>query len=370
MVEHFLPLFSMMMLLLLMSFFSSALAQQQIHPDVLVVLNVTGGVTPGANWADSYSVGNECFCDTTFDHNIAPYYVETPLGWKTVKQVCDLLGPGPGKTNRPVYNDVQCGNGPPNDAGDEHVCPGRTDIGEAACGHIGPRWKFDNIFNDDGNMTPPPLDAHPDIVAVLNVTGGIVPNVTMASSYSVGGDCYCISSIDNGIGDFYVETLLGWKTVRDVCDLVGPGPGAEGRPRYNDIQCGNGPPSAAGDEHICPGRVDVNDACGHIGPKWSFVQAGMPSMAPSMTSSFAPSMGSSIDDSISRAPSMSLSFAPSMGSSSIDDSTIPTATPLPGYSPPTVTSFPSVPPSSNCESYSKWFTVVAILLCIVETMVL
>ena len=336
----------MMMLLLLTSLLSAALirAQQEIHPDVRVVLNVTGGVTPRVNWADSYSVGNECFCDTTFDHNIAPYYVDTPLGWMTVKQVCDLLGPGPGKVNRPVYNDVQCGNGPPNDAADEHVCPGRTDIGEAGCGHIGPRWNLlDNIFNDDGgSMTLPPLDAHPDIVTVLNVTGGIVPNATMASSYSVGDGCYCISSMDNGIGDFFVETPLGWKTVRDVCDLVGPGPGAEGRPLYNDIQCGNGPPSAAGDEHVCPGRVDMNDVCGHIGPKWSFVEAGMSSIAPSMTSSFAPSMGS-LNRRLSNTNRHSAPWR---------------------FSTDSATSFPSAPPSSNCESYSQWLSVVGILMCI------
>jgi hypothetical protein len=54
-----------------------------------------------------------------------------------------LLGPGPGITDdTPLYNDVQCGNGPPNDAGDEHTCPGRVDIGSEGCGHVGPRWNF------------------------------------------------------------------------------------------------------------------------------------------------------------------------------------------------------------------------------------
>ena len=279
---------------------------QEVHPDVLVVLNVTGGVTPGKNsWFDSYSVGDKCYCNSTFDHNIGSYYVETPFGWLTVRQVCDLLGPGPGITDRPVYNDLQCGNGPPNDAGDEHVCPGRVDMGESACGHIGPKWNFSNLTNASVAMSDVPDDAHPDIRAVLNVTAGIVPNTTLADSYSVGDSCYCSSSFDDGIRYFYIDTPLGWKTVKEVCDLLGPGPGFSGRPVYNDLQCGNGPPSAAGDEHVCPGRVDIGvKGCGQIGPKWNFASflTASPSAAPDPAPSLAP-----VD-----APSMVPVDAPSM----------------------------------------------------------
>jgi hypothetical protein len=55
------------------------------------------GIPPmGLSWADSYSVGDRCYCDglTTYDHEIKDFYVNTPLGWKTVEQVCKLLGPG------------------------------------------------------------------------------------------------------------------------------------------------------------------------------------------------------------------------------------------------------------------------------------
>jgi len=265
-------------------------AHAQVHPDVMVVLNVTGGVTPGGvSWADSYSIGNECYCRSTFDHNIGPFYVETPLGWLRMRQVCDLLGPGPGNENRPVYNDLQCGNGPPNDAGDEHVCPGRTDLGEEGCGQIGPKWNFENLTNVTVAPLTVPADAHPDIVAVLNVTGGLTPNASMADSYSDGVNCYCASSFDHGIGDFYVDTPVGWLTVREICDLLGPGPGISGRVVYNDVQCGNGPPNDAGDEHACPGRVDIGDeGCGHIGPRWNFdsvvIMSSSPSMALSLTS--------------------------------------------------------------------------------------
>lgn len=100
--------------------------------------------TPGGvGWMDSYSVDGRCFCDTTFDHNIAEIEVETPDGPRTVKEVCDALGPGPGRENNPIFNDIQCGNGPANDAGDEDWCPGRVDQGEAGCCTIGPKWNFD-----------------------------------------------------------------------------------------------------------------------------------------------------------------------------------------------------------------------------------
>lgn len=110
------------------------------HPDIVRVADVAGRNPGGRSWADSYSVGDACYCETTFDHNIADIMVDTPVGPRTVRQVCEALGAGPGSDERPLYNDIQCGNGPANDAGDEDDCPGRVDIGREGCGHIGPRW--------------------------------------------------------------------------------------------------------------------------------------------------------------------------------------------------------------------------------------
>ncbi len=110
------------------------------HPDIIRVDDVVGRVPGGRGWADSYSVDGRCYCESTFDHNISDIPVETPVGTRTVRQVCDAIGPGPGSEDRPLYNDIQCGNGPANDAGDEDDCPGRVDIGPDGCGHIGPRW--------------------------------------------------------------------------------------------------------------------------------------------------------------------------------------------------------------------------------------
>jgi len=37
-----------------------------------------------------------------------------------------------------IYNDINCGNGPANNAGDEDWCPGRVDLGADGCVVAGP----------------------------------------------------------------------------------------------------------------------------------------------------------------------------------------------------------------------------------------
>ena len=107
---------------------------------------VPGRPKPGArSWADSYSYNNSCYCSTTFDHGLATVIVTTPLGNLTVLEVCTLLNRsapiladvGP----RPLYNDIQCGNGP-SVISDEVDCPGRTEYGQEGCKYIGPKWDF------------------------------------------------------------------------------------------------------------------------------------------------------------------------------------------------------------------------------------
>jgi hypothetical protein len=102
-------------------------------------------------------------------------------------------------------------------------------------------------------------DIHPDVVAVVDVAGGVRPTPLWASSYSDGENCYCLPSLDGTIGNFVVETPLGWLTTQEVCDLLGTGTGRRGRPLYNDIQCGNGPPDTDENEFLCPGRTDVSE---------------------------------------------------------------------------------------------------------------
>ncbi len=119
---------------------------------------------PRPGWKDSYSVNGQCYCDSGFDHGIGNVQVDTPLGRKTVRQVCAKIGPGPGAQGNPAYNDVQCGNGPPNNAGDEHTCPGRVDMGPQGCQIIGPTWNLDRFYqastpDPDPAPTPTPEPA-------------------------------------------------------------------------------------------------------------------------------------------------------------------------------------------------------------------
>jgi hypothetical protein len=115
----------------------------------LYSVNASAAITPGPNWADSYSVNGKCYCATSFDHGIGDYTVDTPAGIKTVKEVCNKIGPGPGKGSNPVYNTVQCGHEPAHEDAiridgqwvkDEKVCPGRVDLGSSGCDIKGPKW--------------------------------------------------------------------------------------------------------------------------------------------------------------------------------------------------------------------------------------
>lgn len=101
------------------------------------------------SWADSYSIGGACYCDSSFDHNIGSVKVAGPAGRLiTVKEACDLVGSGPesnGEERRIYYNTIQCGHGPLGETSDEKVCPGRVDLGIgnlSGCQVKGPKWKF------------------------------------------------------------------------------------------------------------------------------------------------------------------------------------------------------------------------------------
>ena len=115
-------------------------------------------ITPRPSWADSYSSNGQCYCDSTFDHDAGDLLIETPAGTRTARQVCAAIGPGPGKAGNPIYNDLQCGHGPPNTAGDEHVCPGRVDQGASGCSVIGPTWNLARFFSAP-TPTPEPTPA-------------------------------------------------------------------------------------------------------------------------------------------------------------------------------------------------------------------
>jgi hypothetical protein len=107
---------------------------------------------PTLSWKDSYAVAGKCYCDSNgYDHNLDSKFADTPIGKQNVVDICEaierVLGKGPADGRIP-YNDIQCGNGPANDAPDEAGCPGRVDIGPAGCNQIGPEWDLDTVYAD------------------------------------------------------------------------------------------------------------------------------------------------------------------------------------------------------------------------------
>lgn len=115
------------------------------------------------SWKDSYSINGRCYCDTTYDHDIADVIVDTAIGQITVREACEKVGSGP-QGDRKYYNDVQCGNGPANNAGDEQSCPGRVDMGNgnsAGCNIKGPKWQFDEApIVEEPDPGDPPTHTH------------------------------------------------------------------------------------------------------------------------------------------------------------------------------------------------------------------
>ena len=116
-------------------------------------------LTPQPSWRDSYSVNGQCYCASTYDHGVGGIVVDTPAGPRTVIQICNTIGPGPGVAGNPIYNDVQCGHGPPNNVGDENTCPGRVDQGAAGCQTKGPTWNLSQFFPAPEPAPEPPAPA-------------------------------------------------------------------------------------------------------------------------------------------------------------------------------------------------------------------
>lgn len=111
------------------------------------------------NWADSFSSGGKCYCDSNFDHGLDGMQVDTPQGKVSIKEACKMAGKPSGKPEQ-YYNDIQCGNGPANKAPDEKVCPGIAETGGGdkysgpGCNKKGPKWDLGG-----GAATEEPLPA-------------------------------------------------------------------------------------------------------------------------------------------------------------------------------------------------------------------
>ncbi len=140
-----------------------------------------------AEWNGSYSANGQCFCVGEVAASISSNIVPTPIGGQTVVQVCDRIGAGPGlsKTgglfNHPVYEDMQCGNGPFPTGIDEVAlnCAGSLD-GNASpesesCQPVGSNWDLKTAFG----KTPKVASAKPAVPATVEKPKG---GATSASS--------------------------------------------------------------------------------------------------------------------------------------------------------------------------------------------
>ena len=139
---------------------------------------------PQRAWLDSYAANGRCYIASEFDHGIGDVLVDTPAGPRTVREVAAAIGSGPGIGSNPIYNDVQCGNGPANNAGDEDInqCPGRVDLGNAGCSWRGPTWDL-SVFasttaaDEPSNTTPSNNEeAIESVVATPSSNPGSSPN--------------------------------------------------------------------------------------------------------------------------------------------------------------------------------------------------
>jgi len=119
------------------------------------------GDNPSNKWMDSVKMSDgKCYCDTNgFDHGAGDFFAVDPISKLavTLKRVCDAIGsPASGLTRIAEYNDVQCGNGPENWAGDE--APDRCNglvvniadtPGIPLCRSTGPYYDYTNV-----NLSP------------------------------------------------------------------------------------------------------------------------------------------------------------------------------------------------------------------------
>ena len=192
--------------------------------------------TPNNGWKDSYKANNLCWCDSSFDHDVDNINkVSFVINGKkrNIRDICDELKKHPSyrtlRNGDPIYNDIQCGNGPANTAGDEDPdqCPGRVDKGRAGCTEIGPKWDVAWLsgrsrFDGGGNPPPPPTNnnapnvsfASPNNTASFNAPASI--NVTVNASDNDGS----VSNVRLYINDTFIRqenvTPYEWKSSSDV----------------------------------------------------------------------------------------------------------------------------------------------------------
>lgn len=148
----------------------------------LCTSNIFAQWNPRPGWKDSYQAAGFCWCDSNFDHGVANKTFPINNTEYSVVDICDELKKHPNyrayQQGDPIYNDIQCGNGPVNDAPDEPGCPGRVDLGPDGCDEIGPGWDIAWLssrprFNGDGGGDSDGDNGDPDLGEIGSAgTGG------------------------------------------------------------------------------------------------------------------------------------------------------------------------------------------------------
>ena len=172
-------------------------------------------------WTDSFEANGFCWCNSTnFDHNLDEKTLEINGTDYNIVAVCDELENHPSyrsfQNGDAPYNDIQCGNGPANDAIDETGCPGRTDLGPGGCFNIGPTFDMEWLASrsrfggDNEVVTPTP----PTVTAGSNVVHIVKRN---APGFALDGDrggenrqnIYLWSENENNVNQQWVEIDRG-----------------------------------------------------------------------------------------------------------------------------------------------------------------
>ncbi len=153
---------------------------------------------PQPNWKDSYEANGHCWCESTFDHDLDDKKVLINGVPYSVVDICDELENHPDyrtfDNNDPAFNDIQCGNGPFNNAADESGCPGRVDLGSSGCDQIGVTWDMDWLAGRErftGDTPPEPLA----IPGRIEAEDFIVDSGLKTESYNDQGGSQGIGSI-------------------------------------------------------------------------------------------------------------------------------------------------------------------------------
>jgi len=149
---------------------------------LFAISSVFAQFNPQPNWKDSYRANGFCWCQTNYDHGIANKTVTINGTAYGIRAICEELEKHPQyrrfRNGDIPYNDIQCGNGPFNDAPDEPGCPGRVDIGPRGCFQIGPRWDMAwletrSVFNGSGGGNNGGNDGNADEGQIgMNGSGG------------------------------------------------------------------------------------------------------------------------------------------------------------------------------------------------------